>query len=81
MPKAKEELPEEIYTNPEVNAYLLNEKLNQEETLKIYEEFQGPERNRYVQLLSYMEEAKEEEKQDSLPKSTLDEAVTDFVKE
>jgi len=49
--------------------------------LKIYEEFQGPEQNRYVQLLSYMEEAKEEEKQERLPKSTLDEAVTDFVKE
>lgn len=49
--------------------------------MKIYEEFQGPKQNRYVQLLSYMEEAKEEEQQDSLPKSTLDEAVTDFVKE
>ena len=59
--KLKRELPQELYNNKDVNAYLVSEMISQEnneELDAIYEQDKG---NQYLELLKYMKMKKKVE--------------------
>ena len=83
MRQAKK-IPEEIYANKDVNAYLLSEKLMMEESEELFEAYaQRSSHNEYLRMLEFVNKRRQLEEDDkskvspSLAKQSLD----DFKKE
>ena len=59
--KLKRELPQELYNNKDVNAYLVSEMISQENNEELDAMYEQDKGNQYLELLKYMKMKKKVE--------------------